>query len=227
MKTKLLITMAVMLTLTTTKVLSQVTNIDNNTYKTVVNGEQTWMAENLNISKFRNGDQIPEAKTIEEWEKAGKNNQPAWCYYDFDSINGQIHGKLYNGFAVIDPRGIAPEGFRIPTKEDFQVLINHYGGEDKAGNKLKSNSGWKEDFNGESTSQEFFAMPSGYFFNNFFQDIGYEVMFWSQSTYYNAVYNHSEDLTMLPLYFNYKTAYLSNQSKYNGCSVRCLSNDTK
>jgi uncharacterized protein (TIGR02145 family) len=59
-------------------VLSQVTAIDGNTYKTVIIGEQTWISENLNVSKFRIGDQIPEAKTVEEWEKVCKNNQPAW-----------------------------------------------------------------------------------------------------------------------------------------------------
>jgi uncharacterized protein (TIGR02145 family) len=54
---------------------------DGQTYKTVVIGSQTWMAENLNVSTFRNGEVIPEAKTAEEWKRAGENKQPAWCYY--------------------------------------------------------------------------------------------------------------------------------------------------
>jgi len=56
-----------------------VTDIDGNFYKTVVIGKQTWMKENLNVSRFRNGDLIPEVKTDEEWEKAGEMKQPAWC----------------------------------------------------------------------------------------------------------------------------------------------------
>lgn len=59
-------------------------------------GNQVWMAENLNVDKFRNGDPIPEAKSNEEWEAAGVNKQPAWCYYDNDSANGAKYGKLYN-----------------------------------------------------------------------------------------------------------------------------------
>jgi uncharacterized protein (TIGR02145 family) len=69
---------------------------DGKTYKTVVIGTQTWMAENLNVSTFRNGDPIPEAKSNEEWIAAGENKQPAWCYYNNDADNGRIYGKLYN-----------------------------------------------------------------------------------------------------------------------------------
>ena len=61
--------------------------IEGQTYKTVKIGNQTWMAENLNVSTFRNGDPIPQAKTNKEWELAGKNKQPAWCYYDNDPKN--------------------------------------------------------------------------------------------------------------------------------------------
>ena len=57
-------------------------------YKEVTIGKQIWMVENLNIDKFRNGDLIPQAKTNEEWKKAGKNKQPAWCYYDNNQKNG-------------------------------------------------------------------------------------------------------------------------------------------
>ena len=80
-----------------------VTDIDGNTYKTVTIGEQTWMAENLNVSKFRNGDEIPEAKTNEEWIKAGNEGKPAWCYYENIPANGEKYGKLYNWYAVTDP----------------------------------------------------------------------------------------------------------------------------
>jgi uncharacterized protein (TIGR02145 family) len=198
------------------------TKIDGKLFTTVTIGEQTWMAENLNVDKFKNGDLIPEAKTKEEWEKLGNEGKPAWCYYDFDAANGKLYGKLYNGYAVLDARGLAPEGFSIPTKEDLTILIDFYGGKDKAGIKLKSNKGWEEGYNGESTSTEFYALPSGYYFNGFFQDKGNETMIWSQSAYFNSVENHNDDLVMLPLHYNYKIAYLSNQSKYNGCSVRCI-----
>lgn len=111
-------------------------------YNNVTIGEQTWMTENLSIDKFRNGDSIPMAKTREEWLEAGRNYQPAWCYYANDSINNKNYGKLYNYHAVSDPRGLAPEGWRIPNAKDWEVLISNAGGELDADDKLKNTFGW-------------------------------------------------------------------------------------
>ena len=90
-------------------------------------GKQVWMNANLNVDKFRNGDPIPEVKTEEEWLLAGKNNQPAWCYYDNDPANGEKYGKLYNWYAVNDPRGLAPVGYHIPTDAEWTEVENIYG----------------------------------------------------------------------------------------------------
>jgi uncharacterized protein (TIGR02145 family) len=117
---------------------------DGKVYKTVVIGTQNWMAENLNTSKFRNGDPIPEAKTDEEWKKAKDNEQPAWCYYNNDSELGERCGKLYNWHAVIDPRGLAPNGWHISTKYDWTILCDYLGGESFAGYKLKSKENIQE-----------------------------------------------------------------------------------
>lgn len=70
---------------------------------------------NLYVTEFRNRDSIMEAKTDEEWVKAGEQGIPAWCYYDNDPANNKIFGKLYNWHAVNDKRGLAPEGYRVPT----------------------------------------------------------------------------------------------------------------
>jgi uncharacterized protein (TIGR02145 family) len=134
-------------------------------YKSVKIGDQIWMQENLNVSKFRNDDPIPEAKTDEEWLKANQNGQPAWCYY---SINSKNYGKLYNWYAVNDPRGLAPEGWHIPSYDDWSKLVNDLG--ENAGSKLKSTTGWKirEEDNSNSTksgnrnnSSGFAATPGG------------------------------------------------------------------
>jgi uncharacterized protein (TIGR02145 family) len=109
-------------------------------YKSVKIGTQIWMTENLNVSTFRNGEPIPEAKTEEEWVKAGENKQPAWCYYNNDPKNGAKYGKLYNWYAVYDSRGLAPAGWHIPTDAEWTTLENQLG--DDAGNKMKSTSGW-------------------------------------------------------------------------------------
>jgi len=90
--------------------------------KKVKIGYQVWMTENLNVDRFLNGDVIPEAKTNEEWAKAGVDGKPAWCYYNNDSANAKKFGRLYNWYTVNDKRGIAPKGWHIPMMEDFVVL---------------------------------------------------------------------------------------------------------
>lgn len=130
-------------------------------FKTVKTGRQEWMAENLNVSVFRNGDPIPEAKTFMEFKNAGINGKPAWCYYNNDSLNGKKYGKLYNWFAVNDPRGLAPTGWQIPGSSSWNTLILYLGGDSIAGLKMKSSSGWKENGNGDNTSG-FNGLPGGY-----------------------------------------------------------------
>src|SRR5210317_1010044 len=88
-------------------------------------GNQVWMLDNLNVDKFRNGDSIPQAKTDEEWENAGINGQPAWCYYDNNPDNGKRYGKLYNWHAVNDSRGLAPKGWHIPSAQEWIVLLDN------------------------------------------------------------------------------------------------------
>ena len=115
-------------------------------YDEVKIGNQVWMDKNLNVDHFRNGDPIPQAKTKEEWSYAIENKEPAWCYYDNNSSNGSKFGKLYNWYAVIDKRGLAPEGWHVSTDEDWRILNKYLGGyEGKAAHKLKSKSDWKDD----------------------------------------------------------------------------------
>jgi uncharacterized protein (TIGR02145 family) len=110
--------------------------------KEVQIGDQAWMSENLNSDKFRNGDIIPQAKTPEEWKKAFKSKKPAWCYYNNDLANGKNYGKLYNWYAVNDPRGLAPIGWHIPNDLEWKKIINTLGGKYDIESKVKSQSGW-------------------------------------------------------------------------------------
>lgn len=121
------------------------------------------MAENLNVDKFRNGDPIPHAQTAEEWQKAGENGQPAWCYYDNDPANGKIYGKLYNWYAVNDWRGLAPEGWRVPSDEDWGKLVELLGGEKVAGGKLKATDTtyWESPNRGATNETGFNGLPGG------------------------------------------------------------------
>ena len=106
--------------------------------KSVQIGTQTWMVENLNVSTFRNGDPIPEAKNDKEWSMSVESMQPAWCYYDNNPKNGEKYGKLYNWYAVNDPRGLAPAGWHVPGDEEWTKLIDFLGGSGDADEKLKS-----------------------------------------------------------------------------------------
>jgi uncharacterized protein (TIGR02145 family) len=119
-------------------------------YSTVVMGNgQEWMAENLSVFYFRNGDPIPVVKTAEAWQKAGENRQPACCFYENNAENGKTYGLLYNWYAVNDPRGLAPEGWHIPTDAEWLKLTDYLGGDMVAGSKMKSTSGWQS-FEGET-----------------------------------------------------------------------------
>jgi uncharacterized protein (TIGR02145 family) len=145
----------------------------SDTIQSVKIGKHVCMTRNLNVSSFRNGDPIPHAKTNEEWKRADKNKQPAWCYYDNDSAYGVKYGKLYNWYAVTDPRGLAPKGWHIPSREEWIVLTDYLGGEDEAGTKMRSKQGWsaltigmheyKQEYDRNGTnSSGFSGLPGGY-----------------------------------------------------------------
>lgn len=145
-------------------------------------GDQIWTTENLNVAHFKNGDPILHAQTRYEWEKAGRDSVPAWCYYDNDSSNYRM-GKLYNFHAVKDGRGLAPEGWRISTHDDWMTLLNKFGGEDKAGNFLMAVDGWDKEYFENKDSLGFGAIPNGYRDEYGFYDArGLLAFFWVRNT---------------------------------------------
>ena len=139
---------------------AQVIDKDGNNYKTVQIGSQVWMAENLNVSHFRNGDVIPEIEDNTAWDQASSDGKPAWCYYADDSVNGRHYHKLYNWYAVSDPRGLAPDGWHVPSTLEFTTLTDYLGGEDIAGGKMKTNLGW--DNKGNGTNESGFRRGGGF-----------------------------------------------------------------
>lgn len=135
---------------------------DSQKIKTVKIGNQTWMAENLNTEYFSNGDPIPHAETEEEWAEASENSQPAWCYYDNDPENGKKYGRLYNWYAVNDSRGLAPDGWRIPSEDEFNILFSFIEEDDEVNDfKLKCDVSWGPDSDGTNETG-FTALPGGY-----------------------------------------------------------------
>jgi uncharacterized protein (TIGR02145 family) len=202
--------------------------------KTVTIGGQTWMAENLNVDKFRNGDLIPEAKTNSEWKDASRNGTPAWCYYDYNPTYEEGYGKLYNWYAVNDPRGLAPEGWHVPSENDWKQLVQFLGykynttysaktwAEIRAieeltsvGPKLKAGKDWKKGKTNNSSG--FSALPGGRNGNtgrcNYMKSQGH----WWSSTEANPTGAIAFRLSASDSGFEMDADY-----KMNGKSVRCL-----
>jgi uncharacterized protein (TIGR02145 family) len=129
---------------------------------TVSIGNQRWATLNLNVDKFRNGDPIPHAESEEEWVEASQNFEPAWCYYNNDPENGKKYGRLYNWYAVNDSRGLAPDGWRIPSEDDFNSLFSFIEEDDEVNDfKLRCDVGWGPD-SGGTNETGFTALPGGY-----------------------------------------------------------------
>jgi uncharacterized protein (TIGR02145 family) len=182
---------------------------------TVTIGSQIWAVANLNVSIFRNGDSIPEARTNTEWVTAGESGKPAWCYYNNDTTNRAKYGKLYNWYAVNDPRGLAPAGWTLSSDADWAELTNYLKGQKVAGNKMKSTSGWSEGYKGTNESG-FTGLPGGYRVENgTFLNQGSIGTWWSstESNSRNAVDHYLSQSSSINR---------SSNPKQRGESVRCI-----
>ncbi|TWI88955.1 fibrobacter succinogenes major paralogous domain-containing protein [Chitinophaga japonensis] len=104
-------------------------------------GNQVWSATNTDVLTFRNGDTIPHARSAGEWEKAGREGTPAWCYYQSDTGEVRNYGRMYNWFAVNDERGLAPVGWHVATQDDW-ITLEDFLGKDKAGVLFRNDSVW-------------------------------------------------------------------------------------
>ena len=181
-------------------------------------GNQIWMTQNLKVAHFRNGDSVHYAKTAEEWEKAGKEQKPAWCYYNNDPANDSKYGKLYNWFAVNDPRGLAPAGWHIPSDVEWKQLTDFIGGNEAARKKLKSISGWE--LNGNGTNESGFnGLPGGYRYDyGFFNYGGLFAVWWASPV------NYTSFAWLYYQAYNFGNAFRYFPTKAFGFSVRCVKN---
>lgn len=187
---------------------------NNKTYNTTTINNLEWMTEDLDVVVFKNGDTISQITSESEWANAGKEGKPAWCYYN--NIEGK--GKLYNFYAVNDPRGLAPEGWKVPSNQEFEDLIKHLGGLKVAGGKLKSTEGWGE--KGKGTNETGFnALPTG--MRNHLGEFSNEGTFgywWSSS---DRVKENAWHISLNNNNSQIKD-YFSQQ--VNGFAVRCVKN---
>lgn len=183
-------------------------------------GSQIWMTENLNVITYRNGDTIPQVQDPLEWStlKTG-----AWCYYENEEENSVKYGRLYNYYAVNDPRGLAPLGWHIPTDTEWKQLTDFLGGSDVAGSKLKAKTGW-ENNGGGSNESGFSALPGGYRLTNgkydsagSFDYAGKFGYFWSAREP-----NSTNCWPRIVSYNNNTIVRTINDKRGGGMSVRCI-----
>ncbi len=165
--------------ITTLDAFGTVTDIDGNVYPTVNIFGKWWMAENLVVSHYRNGDSIPYVSVDSVWSAL---NTDAYCYYANDPTHAAIFGAMYNWYAVADNRGLAPEGWHVSTNEEWQELIDSAGGAAVAGGKLKKKGGqyWYVPNTGATDEYSFAALGAGFRnFQGFFLGQGDYEDFWT------------------------------------------------
>ena len=148
-------------------------------------GSFTWTAKNVTVDRYRNGDPIPEITDTAAWRTATTG---AWCYYNNDPENGKVYGKLYNWYAVNDPRGFAPAGWHVPSDEEWtefeqSALVNSDGGKLKATGTIEDGTGlWKTPNSNATNTTGFSAVPTGVRVNDGkFDYQGLEVRFWTST----------------------------------------------
>lgn len=178
-------------------------------------GSQTWMSEDLNVEKYRNGDVIPQVQNSSQWATLTTG---AWCYYE--PTAGEVdynRGKLYNWYAVTDPRGLAPTGWHVPSDAEYTVLTNFLGGDVVAGGKMKFNAIWEFPNLGATAASLFNAFPGGLRADNAtFLQIGMVGDWWS------ATASSSTDAWYRGLFYSSTAVTRGTIKKLNGFSVRCI-----
>jgi len=192
------------------------TDIEGNTFKTIKIGNQVWMAENLKVTHFRNGDPIPQISDDSQWYDLTSG---ACCNYDNDSSKVEVYGRLYNWYAVNDSRKIAPSGWHVPSDAEWQTLIDYLGGDEVAGGKMKETGTeyWIEPNTGATDESGFSALPGGFrdAYGNF-NSLGGSAWFWTAT----ANGDHAAWYWMLS--YAQANAVHDPYTKRSAYSVRCI-----
>lgn len=193
-----------------------VTDIDGNVYNTVTIGTQIWMAENFKVTRYRNGDPIPNVTYKTAWSNLTTG---AYCNYDNDADNSTIYGRLYNWYAVNDSRNICPTGWHVPTDSEWGILIRYLGGSSVAGGIMKEagTEYWHSPNTGAKDGSCFSALPGSHRLQNgVFSYLGSHATFWS-STEVDSTW-----VAGIILEFDNSRVTRSSASKLQGKSVRCI-----
>lgn len=192
-----------------------VTDIEGNVYPTIQIGSQVWMAENLKVNKYNNGEPIAKIMDDQRWTNAFEG---AYCYYDNDKANVPIYGNLYNWYAVVDSRGICPFGWHVPAESEFKALTTFLNSQDIKSGALKATRLWTLPNDSATNLFNFSALPGGKRWHNSgrfeFATIG--GYFWTSSSHdYERAYYYAFS-------FDYTFARISHFMRNDGFSCRCI-----
>lgn len=187
-------------------------------YTSVVLGNgQEWLAENLRTTTYANGDPIPNVTDNTAWTQLTTG---AWAHYDNNANYQNPYGKLYNWYAVADPRNVCPTNWHVPTDAEWTVLTDYLGGVSVAGGKMKSTGTqyWQAPNTGATNERGFSGLPGGlrFDYNGAFSSLGYNGLWWSASE------SGAEAAWHRGLNYNNAGISLGNYLKRSGFSVRCL-----
>jgi len=197
-----------------------VTDIDGNQYPSIIINGQEWMQKNLNVSKYRNGDVIPHVVDNTTWRNLTTG---AWCYYEHTTANGTIYGKLYNWYAVNDPRGLAPQGWHVSSNDDWTIINTFLGGTTHAASKMKEvgNTHWTSKNTDATNESGFTALPGGQCWNiGGFVLMGTYGEWWTSNQTTNST-TYADNYSML---WNGGILFKESTAKNFGFSVRCVKN---
>ena len=198
------------------KTYGTVTDVDGNTYKTIQIGTQTWMAENLKTTKYRNGTPIPNVTDNTQWQN---NTNGAYCSYENNASNDCPYGKLYNWYAVTNTNQLCPTGWHVPTNAEWTTLTTFLGGESVAGGKMKSTGTqyWITPNTGATNSSGWSGLPGGDRDpNGRFDKIGLEGYWWSSTK------REVSSIWIRGLVYGIDAAGIGYLDSWSGFSVRCL-----
>jgi uncharacterized protein (TIGR02145 family) len=193
-----------------------VTDYNGNTYNSVIINNKEWTTKNLNVTRYRNGDIIPQVQNPTQWANLTTG---AWCYYQQQTANGTVYGKLYNWYAVNDSRGLAPTGWHIATNEDFEDLISFLGGNEVAGSALKQTgtNRWEAPNTGATNASGLTFLPGGFINPNAdFLGIKTDGYFWTSDNY------NPTNAWCVNVFYNKKNASKTPSDKKHGYSVRIV-----
>ncbi|MBD3333686.1 hypothetical protein GF356_12625, partial [candidate division GN15 bacterium] len=193
-----------------------VTDIDGNVYQTIKIGDQWWMAENLKVTHYRNGDPIPHVTDYGTWSGLSTG---AYCEYDNNPSHVATYGRLYNWNAVDDSRNIAPVGWHVPSDAEWQTLVDYLGGSGVAGGKVKEAglAHWASPNTGATNESGFTALPGGYRSSTgTFYKMSIQAYFWSSTEY------GSNDAWGRDLFYLNSQVDRFNYGKQDGFTVRCV-----